>query len=83
MTDTEDLRWQAVENCDVRAAGCFVFGRHATGVYCSPLCRIRPVRRGDVTFFDTPEAAREAGFQSCGECYPDQAGWLAGASRWM
>lgn len=78
----DDLRWRAIEVCDVKAAGTFVYGQDSNGTYHSPICRIRPHRDG-IRFFDTPEAAREQGFSACNGCYPDQAGWLAGASRWM
>lgn len=81
--DKNDLRWQAVESCDVRAAGRFVYGRKADGLYHSPICRQRPVQREGIAFFDTSDAAREQGFKPCGECYPDQAEWLVGACRWM
>lgn len=79
----DDLRWKAIEACDVRTAGTFVYSRDADGLYHSPLCRLRPANRAGIQFFDTPEAARENGFTACRECYPDQAGWLVGASRWM
>ncbi|WP_111429860.1 Ada metal-binding domain-containing protein [Rhodobacteraceae bacterium DSL-40] len=81
MCDDES-RWRAIETCDVKAAGTFVYGRDADRIYHSPICRTRPERDG-VRFFDTPEAARQQGFTPCKDCYPDQAAWLAGASRWM
>lgn len=79
----DDLRWQAIEVCDERAAGTFVYGRGTDGFYHSPICRTRPPSRAGIQFFDTPETAREHGFKACSECYPDQAGWLVGACRWM
>lgn len=82
MSENE-LRWEAIKGCDVRAAGTFVYGRMEEGTYHSPICRRRPDERAEVLFFDSAEAAREAGFKPCGECYPDQAGWLVGACRWM
>ena len=78
----DDQRWRAIEVCDVKAAGSFVYARDSEGVYHSPICRNRPHRDG-IRFFDTSEAARQQGFKACNDCYPDQAGWLAGASRWM
>lgn len=81
--DENDLRWQVVESGDVRAAGCFVYRREADDFYHSPICRLRPVERADIVFLDTPDAAREQGFKPCGECCPEHAEWLAGASRWM
>lgn len=78
MTHTpvkDGLRWQAIESCDVRAAGRFVYGREADGLYHSPICSLRPAQRTGILFFDTPKAAQAQGFEACSECYPDQAGW--------
>lgn len=83
MTDSDDLRWQAVAAGDMRAAGRFVYGRAADGTYHSPICRQRPADRDGITFFDTAAAARADGFTPCADCHPDQAGWLVGAGRWM
>jgi methylphosphotriester-DNA--protein-cysteine methyltransferase len=79
----DELRWHAIEVCDVKAAGTFVYGRDCDGIYHSPVCRHRPAIRDGIRFFDTPQAAQRQGFKACNDCYPDQAGWLVGASRWM
>lgn len=81
MSDN-DLRWHAIESCDVKSAGTFVYGWKSDGRYHSPICRNRP-HRDDVEFFETLDEARQQGFTACDDCYPDQAGWLVGASRWM
>ncbi len=78
-----DLRWQSIQTCDTQAAGTFVYGNKADGLYHSPLCRRRPTDRDDVQFFDTPDEARKHGFKACHACSPDRADWLVGASRWM
>ena len=72
----DECRWNAIQRCDVRAAGTFVYGRVSEGSYHSPICRQRPGDREEVVFFDTAEAASEAGLTPCSQCYPDQAGWL-------
>jgi len=79
----DECRWNAIQRCDVRAAGTFVYGRVSEGSYHSPICRQRPGDREEVVFFDTAEAASEAGLTPCSQCYPDQAGWLVAASGWM
>lgn len=81
-TSERKRRWQAVESCDFRAAGTFVFARKYEGVYCSPICGKRPVNENDVEFFDSPETARRHGYTPCPACHPDQAGWLVGAALW-
>lgn len=70
-----DERWRAIEACDVKAAGTFLYGRDSDQIYRSPICRNQS-QRDDVRFFDTPEAAWEQGFRTCCDCYPDQVAWL-------
>lgn len=82
MMDRDDLRWQAIVNCDVRAAGTFVYGRSAGGLY-PPLCRSRSAGQAGIVSFDTPTAAQAQSYRACGECHPDQVGWLVEASCWM
>jgi len=69
---TDDARWDAVQRRDRQADGVFYFAVATTGVYCRPDCSGRPLRR-NVRFFDTAEAAREAGFRPCKRCRPDAA----------
>lgn len=80
---TEDERWEAITNCEVRSAGRFVYGLKKCSLYHSPICRRRPNSRCEVVFYDEPSVARSQGREQCPECYPDQAEWLAGASRWV
>ena len=78
-----DLRWRAIEVCDVNAAGTFVYGRFTDGLYHFPICHARPANRDGIRIFDTTKQARQQGFKACSDCYPDQAPWLVGAGRWM
>src|SRR5712691_5027482 len=64
-------RWNAVVGHDHDADGLFVYGVRSTGVYCRPSCPSRRPRRDRVAFFETPAAAREAGFRACLRCKPD------------
>jgi AraC family transcriptional regulator of adaptative response/methylated-DNA-[protein]-cysteine methyltransferase len=54
-------RWNAVVGHDTQA----------DGVYCRPSCPSRRPRRDRVSFFDTTDAARRAGFRACLRCKPD------------
>lgn len=67
-----DRRWAAVRARDHQADGQFVYAVRTTGVYCRPSCGARPARPENVTFHDTPAAAREAGFRPCLRCRPDE-----------
>src|SRR3954451_17520061 len=69
--EQDDERWQSVVEHDRRADGQFVYGVRSTGVYCRPSCASRRPRRDRVAFFDTPAAARDAGFRACLRCKPD------------
>src|SRR5206468_4835311 len=64
-------RWNAVVGHDRDADGLFVYAVESTGVYCRPSCPSRRPRRDRVSFFDTPGAARSAGFRPCLRCRPD------------
>lgn len=80
--------YRAVQGRDARFAGRFFLGVLTTHIYCRPGCPARTPRRENVVFFETPAAAREAGFRACLRCRPDaafgtpaQAGTAATLSR--
>jgi AraC family transcriptional regulator of adaptative response / DNA-3-methyladenine glycosylase II len=51
--------------------GRFFTGVLTTGIYCLPSCRARKPKPGNVRFFPTCDAAREAGLRPCLKCHPD------------
>lgn len=65
------LKWQAVTSNDVSYDGRFFYAVKSTGVFCRPSCKSRPPLKGNVEFFDTAEAAQEAGYRPCKRCRPD------------
>ena len=67
----EPTRWRAVLERDREADGRFWYGVVTTGVYCRPNCPSRP-KRENVRYFETPEAARVAGFRPCRRCRPEK-----------
>lgn len=69
---TDDACWQAVVGRDARFDGRFLFGVKTTGVYCRPSCGARQPKRENVSFFQTVEEARAAGFRACKRCRPDE-----------
>ena len=71
MTISEESAWNAVEARDATLDGRFVFAVRSTGIYCRPSCPARRPRRENVSFFDAPAAAEEAGFRACLRCSPD------------
>ncbi|QLO36075.1 bifunctional DNA-binding transcriptional regulator/O6-methylguanine-DNA methyltransferase Ada [Klebsiella sp. RHBSTW-00484] len=72
MINTDERRWQAVCERDVRADGQFVFAVLTTGICCRPSCRSRRALRENVRFYANVEAALAAGFRPCKRCQPDK-----------
>ena len=48
--------------------GRFYTGVHTTGIYCRPICPVRPARSANVSFFPSAAAAEAAGFRPCLRC---------------
>jgi len=67
---TEQARWAALVQRDPQAEGAFWYAVCTTGVYCRPTCPSRVPRQNNVRFFDTPDAAEQAGFRACKRCQP-------------
>jgi AraC family transcriptional regulator of adaptative response/methylated-DNA-[protein]-cysteine methyltransferase len=67
----DDRRWQAMLDRDTAFDGAFVCAVRSTKIYCRPSCPARTPKREHVTFFPTPERAREAGYRACRRCHPD------------
>ncbi len=73
LPDDYESHWQAVLTKDARFDGRFVFAVSSTGIYCRPSCGSRRPRRENVSFFQLPEAAEQAGFRPCLRCHPRNA----------
>jgi AraC family transcriptional regulator of adaptative response / DNA-3-methyladenine glycosylase II len=58
---------------DPRYDGRFYTGVRTTGVYCRPVCPVRPARSANVSFFPSAAAAEAAGFRPCLRCRPETA----------
>lgn len=53
--------------------GRFFTGVRTTGIYCRPVCPVRPARSANVSFFPSAAAAEAAGFRPCLRCRPEAA----------
>ena len=60
--------------------GRFYTGVHTTGIYCRPVCPVRPARSANVSFFPSAAAAEAAGFRPCLRCRPETAPFPAPGS---
>jgi AraC family transcriptional regulator of adaptative response / DNA-3-methyladenine glycosylase II len=58
---------------DRRYDGRFFSGVRTTGIYCRPVCPVRPAHGRNVTFFPTAAAAEAAGYRPCLRCRPETA----------
>lgn len=68
----DDARWAQVQARDRAADGAFWCVVKTTAIYCRPSCPARPMRK-NVSFTDSPAAARAAGARACKRCDPDGA----------
>lgn len=69
----DDARYQVIVARDRSADGAFIVAVRTTGVYCRPYCPSRTPKRENVTFYETPEQARSAGYRACRRCKPDES----------
>jgi len=67
---TSDWRYAIVKNKNAAFDGVFYFAVHTTGVFCRPSCSSRTPKPENVTFFDSPRDAENAGFRACLRCRP-------------
>ena len=65
---------------DAAYDGRFYTGVRTTGIYCRPVCPVRPARSVNVSFFPSAAAAEMAGFRPCLRCRPETAPF---SSAWI
>jgi AraC family transcriptional regulator of adaptative response / DNA-3-methyladenine glycosylase II len=71
-------RWYAALLArDARFDGRFFVGVTSTGVYCRPVCRVRPPLLRNCRFFGHAAQAEAAGFRPCLRCRPELAPGLS------
>ena len=89
----DDDAYQALRDHDARFDGRLFIGVTSTGIYCRPVCRVKPPRRENCRFFANAALAETQGFRPCLRCRPelapglsftDSSGVLADqAARWL
>ena len=67
----------AVRARDRRFDGRFYVAVSSTGIYCRPICPVRPPKRENMQFYSSAAAAEGAGFRPCLRCRPERAPGLA------
>ncbi len=72
--------YRAFVSHDRRFDGRVFAGVVTTGVYCRPVCPVRPAKLENSRFFACAAAAEAAGFRPCRRCRPETA---PGTPAWM
>ena len=67
----------AVRARDRRFDGRFYVAVSSTGIYCRPICPVRPPKRENMQFYSSAAACEDAGFRPCLRCRPERAPGLA------
>jgi AraC family transcriptional regulator of adaptative response / DNA-3-methyladenine glycosylase II len=66
-----EVCFRAMATRDARFDGQFFAGVVTTGIYCRPICPVRPPKRENMRFYPSSAAAQEAGFRPCLRCRPE------------
>ena len=69
--------FRAVRTRDRRFDGRFFTAVASTGIYCRPICPVRPPKRENMRFYSSAAAAEGAGYRPCLRCRPERAPGLA------
>jgi AraC family transcriptional regulator of adaptative response / DNA-3-methyladenine glycosylase II len=84
MDRTSSLDFAACDRArlarDRRFDGAFFTGVRTTGIYCRPVCPVKPAKSANVSFFPSAAAAERAGFRPCLRCRPETA---PGSPAWQ
>ena len=72
-----DAAYAALQARDARFDGRLFVGVTSTGIYCRPVCRVRPPKRENCRFFGHAALAEADGFRPCLRCRPELAPGLS------
>ena len=70
--DTKSL-YKALIARDLRFDGLFFVGVTSTGIYCRPICPVKPPKEVNCRFYNSAQEAEQAGFRPCLRCRPELA----------
>ncbi len=73
----DDAAYRALQTHDARFDGRFFVGVTSTGIYCRPVCRVRPPKRENCRFYANAALAESNGFRPCLRCRPELAPGLS------
>ncbi|QOL26852.1 DNA-3-methyladenine glycosylase 2 family protein [Thalassotalea sp. LPB0316] len=58
---------------DARFDGKFFIGVVTTGIFCRPICRVKPPKEENVRYYPSAIIAQQQGFRPCKRCLPELA----------
>src|SRR5580658_9888895 len=73
MTTYDNKFYQALLARDPRFDGLFFVGVTSTGIYCRPVCPVKPPKLANCRFYRSTQEAEHAGFRPCLRCRPELA----------
>lgn len=72
LQDSKTL-YKALRSRDHRFDGLFFVGVRSTGIYCRPVCTVKPPKEINCTFYPTAQEAEQGGYRPCLRCRPELA----------
>src|SRR6476620_4250360 len=73
MTQDSTRLYRALIARDRRFDGLFFVGVTSTGIYCRPICPVKPPKEVNCRFYNSAQEAEVAGFRPCLRCRPELA----------
>jgi AraC family transcriptional regulator, regulatory protein of adaptative response / DNA-3-methyladenine glycosylase II len=73
MLQESKTLYKALRSRDHRFDGLFFVGVKSTGVYCRPVCTVKPPKEINCTFYPNAQEAEQAGYRPCLRCRPELA----------
>jgi AraC family transcriptional regulator of adaptative response / DNA-3-methyladenine glycosylase II len=73
MKSKEKSFYQALLARDTRFDGLFFVGVTSTGIYCRPVCPVKPPKFANCRFYNSAQEAEYHGFRPCLRCRPELA----------
>src|SRR2546426_3202285 len=73
MTEDGKARYKALIARDARFDGIFFVAVTSTGIYCRPICPVKPPKEANCRFYNSAQEAEQAGFRPCLRCRPELA----------
>src|SRR6267142_3898302 len=73
MADDSKARYKALIARDSRFDVIFFVRVTSTGIYCRPICPVKPPKEVNCRFYNSEQEAEQAGFRPCLLCRPELA----------